>query len=250
MNSYQRVNCGVGVALLLFGSVAIAQPEGSIPGPPPPKKETNKEKRDREREAEEAIVPRDDWDDVQREAFSRIQRMFVKLYGAEEVPAEALALVRNVFFEVINGTHEPTRKDSDAVADDLIEGLRKQHIPIGGASESVRDIANALSEDQLSLESLHLVLDEARVLFRPPVPREYASKSLTDIEELIRSSTRNEKKVKERAEAKKLAEEKKIAELKAKIEKAQKELEQKAKAASSARGGRGRGGSSSSSGTP
>lgn len=169
----------------------------------------------------------------QEEKLQLVRKMFIKLYGLEKVPDEALAEVRGTVFEALNGVNVPKRERSDVVADNLIADVRGKMLSAIAAHAIIERSAELLGAETLSKEGLDGLLADVHLRFNTStLTPERASREISDLTELVKSATLDEKKIEKRQlareeKAKKIAEERQK-----KQDEEKKREERKAKAAS------------------
>lgn len=227
--------------MALFTTSAFAQRgggnSGSGGGVKPPKDEKPPEPK--------VEAERTNLDKMQLDALKLLKSYHKKCYEYEkDIPAEALAVVHEKLWTVINGTHKPDRKLSDAFSLSLYGHLRAQRAADAYTIELVRQVAETLGAPEMSRETTDVCVSECiKTLDKCRMSPEERTAQLDQIKKLLADNVaKNTDKIKAReAQAKKDEEEKAKEE-----EKKRKDAEKKAARKSAGKGGRGGGNSGQS----
>ncbi|MFO0945025.1 MAG: hypothetical protein U1D30_03625 [Planctomycetota bacterium] len=197
-----------------------------------PKK--NKEAKEKAEEEEEEIQIDPTLTNLttsQREQLSRVNKMFAKLHGLAELPESARQEVRDAIWGTFDGCYQPDRGRVDVLSNSFIEELRAKRISAISAHAIVDRTAELMGSEYLTKDALSAyVIDTRTRLETSQLTRDQSSKILEQLEEMVRTSNRDESKYQRLLDEREQALLKIAAEKQKKIDEEKKKEGRKAKA--------------------
>lgn len=218
-------------AICLVPATSLAQ---FTPGsaPPPKKKEKPKETRFERAEVSTNL------DEAQQKEAELLKSRYGKIYGwTEEIPENAMQLLRKSVFNTLDGIHRPEKEKTDKLSDEIVLVLREKQLSPNYAIELVVGPAELLSGDEMSKEDfdgLMIEVEQNLAGSRMTTERHHGIKGL--IEEIILNAKVNEEKVEAREAARKAEQERQEKERQKKIEEAKKRAQRKSRGSGSESG--------------
>jgi hypothetical protein len=141
----------------------------------------------------------------QKKAGRDLLKMFNKIFTTtEEIPAEAVALVKDTMFLTLDGVHSPRRPAVDGLGDLLVGHLKSHVVTDNDAYKVVADAAETLGGEVVSRNAIDDLITEVKtVANRSKINGEERDALIKAVRELVVETKTNKARIAKREAEKK-----------------------------------------------